>query len=324
MVQISVIMAAYNETAAQVDAAIQSILGQTFTDLELIIVSDNPQNERLNTQLTNWQKKDARIRLLPNQRNAGLAFSLNRAIRHAQAPWLARMDADDISRPNRLAEQMRIINARRLDVLSTNADFIDETGQVVGQHDWIPEKAEDLAQLLPFGSNLIHPSVLMRTATIRSVGSYRLLPTAEDYDLWLRLLKADFRIGATNQRLFQYRLRHNSMTQGDRYLVFLVTDYLQHAFREDEYPEEELELQRLNDLLTSKRANDPIVKQQFSAAVLNLSQGKQALKQKNIFRAMKLVLPALKQRDVRQYALTSRRFSKAYQQIQQREQQDGE
>ncbi|WP_054778059.1 glycosyltransferase family 2 protein [Lacticaseibacillus saniviri] len=161
MPKISVLMAAYNETDEQVNAALASIVAQTETDFELLLVLDNPTNEPLKALLTDWQARDERIKLLINPTNLGLAASLNKGLAAATAPYIARMDADDIAKPERFATQLTLMDAHDFDALSTNAQFIDEAGQVVGEHNWIPETPEGLAQLLPYGSNLIHPSMML-------------------------------------------------------------------------------------------------------------------------------------------------------------------
>lgn len=114
------------------------------------------------------------------------------------------------------------------------------------------------------------------------LGGYRALPTAEDYDLWLRFLKTGHQIGATNQQLMQYRLRGNSMTQGDRFKVFLVTQYLQAAYRRDQYPDADTEATEIQAYLKAHGAMDKQKADRFSQRVINLSAGKKALQQ-NMF-----------------------------------------
>jgi len=312
MAKISVLMSAYNETTSQVDAAIASIVNQTETDFEFLIVLDNPDNQVLAAAIENWAQRDARIKLIKNPQNLGLAASLNRGLAAASAPYIARMDADDIAQPTRFAVQLTLMQAQQLAALSTNAEFIDEQGQVVGVHDWIPEQPEQLAQLLPFGSNLIHPSMMLDRQVLVDLAGYRALPTAEDYDLWLRMLKHGDRIGATNERLMQYRLRGNSMTQGDRFKVFLVTQYLQAAYQRPQYPDAATEAQEIQQYLNQRGAFDQARASRFRHRVENLSAGKQALRQKHIGTALRLVLPAMLNSDVFAYAQQSRRFSRAY------------
>lgn len=315
MPKISVLMTAFNETAQQVDAALTSLVRQTEADFEILLVLDAPDNTALKTHLEQWQTREPRLHLTVNTANAGLASSLNVALTQAKAPYCARMDADDIAMPERFATQLAILTQTGWDVLSGNASFIDEEGQVTGEHDWIPEQPQQLAQLLPVGNNLIHPAVMLKTESIRKVGGYRRLQTAEDYDLWLRLLKAGAQIGATNTRLLQYRVRRNSMTQSDRYRVFLVSQYLRACYQRPAYPAEATQLRELAQQLESAQADSPTVSQRFSTQVQALSQGKQALKKGRFFAAMKLVVPPLRAKQVRAYARQARTFARLYQRL---------
>lgn len=315
MPKINVLMSVYNETPAQLRTAIDSILAQTEADFTMAIVLDQPQADDLHAIIDGYAASDPRVRVLVNAQNSGLPFSLNRSMAAGDAPYLARMDADDIAAPTRFARQLAIMDERQLDVLSTSADFIDEEGQPAGSHDYIPEAPEQLARLLPLGSPLVHPSIMMRRSAIEAVGGYRLLPTAEDYDLWLRLLKNGGRIGATNEKLMHYRLRGNSMTAGDRYKVFLVSEYLQRTFAAGQFPDADTEVAELTAYLKQHGQNDAARREQFTNRVLNLSAGKKALKSGNPFKAVALVLPALTDGAVRRYAKQSRAYGSLYAQL---------
>lgn len=312
MSAITVLMSVYNETETELRAAIESILQQTEADFEMQIVLDNPQAQGLLAILNEYKDLDPRVRVLVNTKNSGLPFSLNRGIKAATGDYLARMDADDIALPQRFAIQLRLIKLRKLDVLSSNAHFIDEKGKRVGNHNAIPENPKALAELLPYGSNLVHPSIMMRTAAVRAVGGYRLLPTAEDYDLWLRLLQAGYQIGATNARLMNYRLRGNSMTQGDRYKVFLVSEYLQKTYAAGPFPDESTELTQLQAYLKKNDYGNKQRSASFTRRVKLLSAGKKALRERKPVRAATLVARAVVDPAVRRYAKQSQAYSKVY------------
>ena len=96
---ISVIMSVYNETNIDLLLSINSILNQTYENLEFIIVDDNPDNKRIKEVLD--QQTDPRIKIIYNKANMGLVFSLNEALKHVNGEFVARMDADDISLQNR-------------------------------------------------------------------------------------------------------------------------------------------------------------------------------------------------------------------------------
>lgn len=315
MPKINVLMSVYNETPTQLHAAIDSVLAQTEADFTMNIVLDQPAADDLHAILDGYAASDPRVQVLVNAQNSGLPFSLNRSVAAGNAPFLARMDADDIAVPTRFARQLAIMDERQLDVLSSSADFIDEEGQPAGQHDYIPEDPDALKRLLPLGSPLVHPSIMMRRAVLEAAGGYRMLPTAEDYDLWLRLLQAGARIGATNEKLMHYRLRGNSMTAGDRYKVFLVSEYLQRTYASGQFPDANSEVAQLRDYLKQNGQDDAQRRAQFTQRVLNLSAGKKALKGGNPFKAVALVLPALLDGAVRRYAKQSRAYGSVYAQL---------
>ncbi|MFC2672774.1 glycosyltransferase, partial [Limosilactobacillus vaginalis] len=186
--EISVVMSVYNERPEQVRQSVESILGQTYLPTEFIIVLDNPNQNDLKALLQTYDQQNDIIKLVFNRENIGLAASLNKAIKLANGELIARMDADDISEPKRLELELRELKRRSLDLVSGNIVYIDESGSVTGKKSAIPEDERLIAKLLPYGSTIIHPSVLMRKSAIDQVGGYRLLPTAEDYDLWLRMI----------------------------------------------------------------------------------------------------------------------------------------
>ncbi|MEW8956830.1 glycosyltransferase family 2 protein, partial [Clostridium sp.] len=113
--KISIIMAAYNETRQWLSKAIESILNQSYRDFEFIIILDNPKNQELKDLITEYLKKDGRIKFFINEENLGLIKSLNKGIKEAKGEYIGRMDADDICYLNRLQVQ--------LDFLESNKDI---------------------------------------------------------------------------------------------------------------------------------------------------------------------------------------------------------
>ncbi len=122
--KLSVIMPVYNGQDF-VSKAIESILGQTFSDFEFIIINDGSTDRTLKI-LESYQKKDKRIVLL-NQENKGIAKSLNRGIAKAKGDYIARQDADDISFPDRLRNQVEFLdNNKDVGFLGCSCEMIDE------------------------------------------------------------------------------------------------------------------------------------------------------------------------------------------------------
>lgn len=126
--KISVIMSAYNETLDELSSSIDSIIKQTYQNIEFIIVDDNPKNKNIKTAV--HKVKDSRIKLIENKKNVGLVQSLNEAINQATGCFIARMDADDISKKNRLEDELHYVERNKLDVVGSFLEIIDENGVV--------------------------------------------------------------------------------------------------------------------------------------------------------------------------------------------------
>src|SRR5699024_5552594 len=118
---VSVIMSVYNETETELALAIESILNQTYKDIEFIIVLDAPDNELVLKLIKKYQTSDDRIKIIINNQNQGLAKSLNTGIKSSSGEYIARMDADDISFKNRLDVQISFLEKNAdYDIVSTN------------------------------------------------------------------------------------------------------------------------------------------------------------------------------------------------------------
>jgi len=143
MCLVSVLMSTYNESELELRLAIESILNQTYRNIEFIIVSDNPQNTMLQNIINEYQKKDRRIKVILNNENLGLPRSLNKGIEQARGKYIARMDADDISLPNRIEEEMDFMLINNLDMVAALQINIDENNKTI--------EKKPLARMTPEG-----------------------------------------------------------------------------------------------------------------------------------------------------------------------------
>lgn len=185
--RISVIMGIYNFNRPKLlNQAIRSILEQTFSDFELIICDDGSTDgtwELLNQVAVT----DERIVLLRNPVNKGLGYSLNQCLRFAKGEYIARMDADDISLPKRLEEELNFLKENPEYALVTSWANLIEDGHVWGLRR-VCEKPQKKDLL--FGPPFIHAAMLMRASVLHELGGYRISKEtlrAEDYDLWMRM-----------------------------------------------------------------------------------------------------------------------------------------
>lgn len=198
---ISVLMPAYNAELFLADA-IGSILQQTFKDFELIIVDDGSTDSTPNI-LSEFSKKDSRIRIIKNDSNLGIVQALNKGLLVCRGEYIVRMDADDISTPDRLSRQIPFMeNHPEIVVLGASLSYIDAQGKSLG----VVRECSTSGSLL-FANPLLHPTVVIRKRALDKIGVYyeEKYRYAEDYFLWLRLSK-EGRIDAIPDVVLYYRI----------------------------------------------------------------------------------------------------------------------
>lgn len=201
---ISVVMPVYN-AERYLDEAIQSILTQTYKDFEFIIINDGSIDNSLKI-IKKYQEQDSRI-ILINRENKGFVYSLNEAIYMAKGDCIARMDADDISLPNRFKEQVQILDTmNNIDVIGCNYQLIDNQSKITGEVK-VPITNNDILMSLCYSVPFAHPSVMIRKSVFDSV-KYENNPT-EDYLLWSKIYKNN-NFYNLDKCLFQYRHHYGS------------------------------------------------------------------------------------------------------------------
>lgn len=180
---VSVLMSVHNGEP-WVSAAVESVLGQTFGDFELIVVDDG-STDRTGEILDRF--RDPRLRVV-HQSHQGLTRSLNRALAVARAPLVARMDADDVSLPERLSRQVAFLEAHpEVGVLGTGCRDVDPLGGVRRVYR-PPETDPEIRRALIRRNPFIHASVMVRREALERAGLYdEAVPVAQDYDLWVRM-----------------------------------------------------------------------------------------------------------------------------------------
>lgn len=269
MEKISVLMSTYNESLDWVGEAIKSINTQTYSNFEFIIICDNPENKELVTFLENEAKKDNRIRLIINSRNIGLASSLNKAFKQSTGDFIARMDADDIAKPNRFKDQLHFLKSHNnVDLLCGNVEIINENGIVTSESKNIVYTSEELKKILEIWNVLMHPTFFMRKESFEKVGGYRNFPAAEDYDFILRGLIKGLKMYQFKETVLSYRMRENSMTFGNALVSLLCTTYIRELYIEQKKRGRDTFSEKV--LLEIKEV-EPKEKNKFSNILFNVS-----------------------------------------------------
>jgi len=208
---VSVILPAYN-CEKFIGKAIQSVLQQTFTDFELIIINDGSTD---NTESIIHEFGDQRIVYLKNSSNQGLVYTLNKAIAHANGKYTARMDADDICLRERLAKQQTFLDQHEdITAVASTIEFINEQEEITGiweldRQTIIPAQ---IRRAMLHQNCIAHPTVMMRSEIIKQMKYKEYQKNIEDYDLWLRLLNHGYKIAKLDEPLLLYRIHNASVT----------------------------------------------------------------------------------------------------------------
>ena len=210
--RISAIMAVYNTKEEWLKESIESILNQTYSDFEFIIINDGSTNNVENVILS---YKDERIKYI-KQENQGLAKSLNNGLDIAKGEYIARMDSDDISLPERFEKQVKF--------LDENLDI-----SIVGtSHEYFPNGK--IAKMLKYpkyidflkGNSIGHPTVMFRRADFEKYDlKYNPEYLCEDYELWSRAIKY-LKFANIQEILLKYRWHENNLSKPNEKFEFSV------------------------------------------------------------------------------------------------------
>ncbi len=249
---ISVIMSTYRENESVLRESIDSILSQTVTDFEFLIVSDDPDNTNLLHLLTDYTRRDHRITLLRNDTNCGLVASLNRALETVRGEYVARMDADDIAEPTRFEKQLAYLHRENLDLTGSSVIRINEHGTPLTPPPNHTDAPHTVMSILRIAPCVPHPTWLAKTAVYTALSGYRDMPRCEDYDFLLRALRRGFRIGICPAPLLRYRIASHGISRSALLEQHYASRYLAREFPRIEQVTP-AELHRITTPITAER-----------------------------------------------------------------------
>ncbi|MBJ2126446.1 glycosyltransferase [Flavobacterium sp. IB48] len=184
---VTVVLPCYN-AELYVEEAVRSIINQTYSNLEILLL-DDCSTDGTSSILSMLAEEDKRVRIIRNEENLKLIKTLNKGIDEAKGSFIARMDADDISLPERIEKQIDyMISHPEVDLCGTNYSIIDGEGNEIQRKVIIPLNSEEIARALLFTCPIGHPTVLFRKEKIQNLGKYdEKMINIEDYELWLRI-----------------------------------------------------------------------------------------------------------------------------------------
>jgi glycosyltransferase involved in cell wall biosynthesis len=228
---VSVIIPAYNQ-GSYLKECIDSVLDQTFQNLEAIIVDDGSTD---NTRFVATQYSDSRVRYI-YQSNKGLSGARNTGIKNANGSYITYLDSDDLFLPQKIELLLEKLESNReLGFVAGQAVLIDETGKKIGEvFDASPPK--NPIEFL-FGNPLHVGSILIKTEWQNRVGFFdENLRSYEDWDMWLRLAKAGCKMGWVAKPVSLYRFHSNQMTRDGTQMTEASFSVLNKHFRENDLP----------------------------------------------------------------------------------------
>lgn len=221
---VSVIMSVYNGEKYLVQA-IDSILNQTYQNFEFIII-DDCSTDNSSHILQEYAKKDSRIKIIKKEKNIGIKGfieNLNLGISIAEGKYIARMDADDISLPERFQKQVIFLeNNPKISMIGAQIDFINEKNEIIGEKTGALEH-EEIVKKMTSQIQLFHPVIMFRNH--QNIKYREKFIYCEDYDLYLNLITQGKKLANINEKLLHYRILESSISRkGDNFVKKLMVE----------------------------------------------------------------------------------------------------
>ena len=233
--KVSVIMAAYNSENT-IAESMDSILGQTFSDWEFIICDDGSSDNTFRIIRDYAARYPGKIVAIQNERNSKLPYSLNHCLKYAKGDYIARMDADDRSYPERLEKQYAYLTSHpEIDVVGAGMTCFDG-GRITGER--LPP-AEPSPGIIGLGVPFFHATIMMKRSVYEALNGYSLkdyVLRCEDVDLWIRFFAKGFKGANLMEPLYYVREDMAASKRRNFKNALNASKTLLHGFRDNGYP----------------------------------------------------------------------------------------
>lgn len=222
--KVSIIMPVYNGEKF-LREAIESILSQTFTDFEFIIINDGSTDNSLKI-IKEYVDKDKRIKII-DQKNTGIIGALNNGLKISSGEYIVRIDADDISLPERLEKQINCLEKEEAYLCGSWANIIDENGHNTNKKlNYPPRFWQEIKKYLIRGNPFIHPSVIFSREIYekekdKNGNLYKNYKHIEDYELWTRIVPK-YKSVNLQEYLIEYRIHPEQITKKFNYKMKIL------------------------------------------------------------------------------------------------------
>jgi glycosyltransferase involved in cell wall biosynthesis/peptidoglycan/xylan/chitin deacetylase (PgdA/CDA1 family) len=212
-VLITVILPCYNAMPFLTEA-LESMINQTYWNLEIICLNDG-STDKTATVLEQYAKKDSRVRVVHNESNLGLIRTLNKGIELARGEYISRMDADDISMPDRIEKQLTFIRSTKADIISSGVVIINDQGKSLEKLYPRALSTLEIAYLSLFVNPMLHPTVFAKSEVLKK-HHYLFNDISlhvEDFELWTRLIRNNVILLNHNDIVLYYRISTNGISR---------------------------------------------------------------------------------------------------------------
>jgi glycosyltransferase involved in cell wall biosynthesis len=246
--QISVIMSVFNG-AKYLREAIDSILVQTYRDFEFIIIDDGSTD---NSKMIVSSYQDERIRLIENDKNMGVSASVNIAVEIARGYYVARMDCDDVSIPERFIKQLNWLDETGADICGGWIKLFGTSDNRTIAH---AESDDAIKMELLFGSAFANPTVMMKTKLLRELKHDSEWDKAEEYDLWVRAAQAGWKMTNMPEVLLKYRLHASQISTASSVKQQELTQQIRHRYWNYVFEKHHFNNEWISDVLKLRELN---------------------------------------------------------------------
>lgn len=190
----SVLMSVYvKEKAEYLRTAMDSIWNQTIGTNDFVLVCDGALNDELDEVIKEMQTKHSELHIVRLEKNGGLGNALNIGIKECKNELVARMDSDDMSRPNRCEKQLAVLASHpEVSVVSGIVEEFSTSTEVIEARRVLPEKHEDIIAFAKKRNPFNHPCAMYKKTAVEEAGGYQDFYLLEDYYLWIRMLQKGF------------------------------------------------------------------------------------------------------------------------------------
>ena len=204
---LSVLLSVYNkENPNYLVKSLDSIFSQTQSPVEVILVKDGPLNNELDGIIDLYVSQYPNLKVFPLVTNQGLGKALNEGLKHCSYDIVARMDTDDIAKPDRFEKQIRVFQEHpELDVVGAWIDEFEETTSNIISTRKLPEVHDDICQFAKKRNPENHPVIMFRKQAVLAAGGYQHFPLFEDYYLWIRMLQNGAKFYNIQESLLYFR-----------------------------------------------------------------------------------------------------------------------